>query len=75
MFFLQQADEKAQEERDQEVADVQAVHIGVRGHHHPRVAQAVHRFLDVQAAHQVVHFRVLVKRVAVQVADVQGFAR
>ena len=53
---------------------MQAVHIGVRGQDDLVVAQLVHLFLDVEAAHQVVQLVVLVDRSSLEVADVQRFA-
>jgi len=42
--------EESEKEGNQEVADVHAVYVGIRGEDHVLVAQAVDGVLDVQAA-------------------------
>ena len=74
MPFVDDRLEEAQEKRQQQVADVQAVDVGIGGEDDLVVAQALGRVLDVQAAHQVVQLLVLVHHIALQVADVQRLA-
>ena len=66
--------EEAEEISDQQVADVQAVHVGVGGQDDFFVAQTFEVVLDVEAAHQVVHFIVLINDVALEIPDVERFA-
>ncbi len=66
--------EEAEEKRQEQVADVQPVHVRVRREDDLAVAQAFERILDVEAAHQVVQLLVLVHHVALQVAHVQRLA-
>ena len=66
--------EVAQEEREQQVADVHAVDVGVGGDHDAVVAQAVEAVLDAQRAHDVVELFVLVDRVALQAVAVERLA-
>jgi hypothetical protein len=66
--------EEAEEIRDEQIADVQAVHVGVGGQDDLVVAQPFEVVLDVQAAHQVVQLVVLIDDVALEVPDVERFA-
>ncbi len=66
--------EKLVEVGDQQVADVQPVHIRVGGEHDFLIAQSLDVVLDVQRAHEVIHLVVLVNDVALQVPDIERFA-
>ena len=71
---MDQMVEEAEEISDQQVADVQAVHVGVGGEDDLLVAEALEVVLDVEAAHEVVHFVVLIDDVALEVPDVERLA-
>src|SRR5271165_3659377 len=64
---------KTQEAGDQEVSDVQPVHIGVGRYNHSSVAKTLYIFLDIQGAHQVENLVVLVDDGAIQIPNIQGF--
>ena len=49
MTLADQLGKELEEERDEQKADVHAVHVGVRREHHLVVAQAFQPVLDVQA--------------------------
>ena len=66
--------EEAHEDGDHQVADVQAVDIGIGGEDDLLVAEVVDRLLDVEALHQVVDLDILVDRVPLEVADVERLA-
>ena len=66
--------EEAEEISDEQVADVQAVHVGVGGEDDLFVAQPFEVVLDVEAAHEVVQLVVLVDDVALEVPDVERLA-
>ncbi len=74
MAVMHQLIEEAEEIGDQQIADVQAVHVGVGGQDDFLVAQAFDVVLDVQAAHEVVHLVVLIDDVALEVPDVERLA-
>ena len=52
-----------EEEGEQQVADVEAVHVGIGGEDDPIVAQAVYRVLNAERLHDVVEFLILVQHV------------
>jgi hypothetical protein len=66
--------EETEEIRDEQIADVQAVHVRVGRQDDFLVAQVFDVVLDVQAAHQVVHLVVAINDVALEVPDVERLA-
>ncbi len=74
MAVVHELVEEPEEIGDQQVADVQAVHVGVGGENDLVVAQALEVVLDVQAAHEVVHLVVLIDDVALEVPHVERLA-
>ena len=62
---------KAEETGDQEISDVQPIHVGVRRKNHFSVAKTLHRLLDVQRAHQIENLIVLIDDGAIQIPNVQ----
>ena len=69
--FVHQGVEETEEIGDHQVANVEAVDVGVRGQHHLVVAEAFEVVLDVQRAHEVVHLVVFIDDVALEVPDVE----
>ena len=74
MAVMHQLVEEPEEIGDQQIADVQAVHVRVGGQDDFFVAQALDVVLDVQAAHEVVHLVVFINDVALEVPDVERLA-
>src|SRR5258708_34322121 len=74
MAVMDELVEKAEEISDQQVADVQAVHVGIRGQYDLFIAESFEIVLDIEAAHEVVHFVVFVHDVALEIPDVERFA-
>src|SRR5207245_2526628 len=74
MAVVNQWLEKTEKIGDQQIADVQSIHVGVGGEDDLFIAQTLDAVLDVQAAHEVVHFVVLIDDVALEVPDIQRFA-
>ena len=66
--------EEAEEVRDQQIADVQAVHVGVGGQDDLVVTQAFEVVFDVEAAHQIVHLVVFIDDVALEIPNVERLA-
>ena len=68
-FFVE-----AEEERNHQIADVEAVNVGVGGEDDFVVAEGFGTFFDVEGANEIVDFDVFVDGVAFEVADVEGFS-
>src|SRR5262245_40146118 len=62
---------EAKEISDEQISDVQTVHISVGGQYHFLVTKALQVVLNVQAAHEVVHLVVLVNDIAFEVPNVE----
>ena len=65
---------EAHEEGDEEVADVEAVHVGIGGEDDLAVAEALHGVLHVERLDEVVELLVAVEHVAVLAAGVERLA-
>src|SRR6186713_2310711 len=63
--------EKFEKVGDQQITNVQAVHVGVGGKNHFFVTQIFEIVFDVESAHEIVHLVVLVNDVAFQIPNVQ----
>ena len=74
MPFAHQRFKETKEEGDHEIADVEAVDIGIGGEDDLAVAKVVEVFFDLKGLHEVIDFDVFVEGVAVEVANIEGFA-
>src|ERR1700722_13948363 len=74
MAVMHQMVEEAEKIRDQQIADVQAVYVGVGGEDDLVVAEAFEVVLYVEAAHEIVHLIVLVNDITLEVPDVERLA-
>ncbi len=74
MAVLHQVIEEPEKISDEQIADVQAIDVGVRGQNHPLVTKVVDGVLNVQACASSVHFVILIDYVALKVPDVERFA-
>lgn len=74
MTFADEGFEEAEEEGDHEIADVEAVDVGIGGEDDLTVAEVVEVLFDLQGLHEVVDFDVFIEGVTVEVADVEGLA-
>src|SRR6185295_450806 len=74
MAIVNQLVEEPEEVSDHQVANVQAVHIRVRGQDHFLVAQPFQIVLNVEGAHEIVHLVVLIHDVPFEIPDVERFA-
>ena len=71
---MHQVVEETEEIGDQQIADVQAIDVGVRGQDDFFIAQVFDVVLDVQTAHEIVHLVVFIDDVALEVPDIERLA-
>ena len=74
MAVVHELIEETEKIGDEQIADVQSVHVGVGGENDFVVAQAFGVVFDVEAAHQVIHLVVFINDVALEIPDVERFA-
>src|SRR5204863_1152312 len=63
--------EEAEKIGDQQISNVQAVHVGVGGKNNFFIAQPFQVVLDIETAHQIVHFIIAINNVPLEIPYVQ----